>query len=501
MSDAQDATPRDKVTSRLGWDNPDLPFGFWEFLRTARTIRWNRKTKEIFGLPGDGPTPSFEEFVGFIHPEDRPEVLAAAEHEVWEQVFRITDVQGKERVLHTTRFDVAAEGIPDHIVGIVYDITDEREHLGKLRAGYEYFRAVVEDMPAMVCRFMPDGTLTYVNSGYARAFDRHPNLLIGVNWLDFLPESDRRMAEEKIASLTPDSPARTYEHWVDGPTGRRWQSWTDRGFFGEDGKLTEVQSVGIDLTEQRSTERQIYHLSKLRALGNLAAAAAHELFQPLGAIRLTAENMLADLDRDEIEKKACRRRLRVICEQIDRLAKLVSRMKAMGRPVDESVKTFRLKDVIDGAVDLMGHLARQEGISLARRCPDDTIEVAGMPDMLTHVLLNLLTNSREAVVERRRREAMASPPVIWIETERDGGSGMVALTVLDCGGGVDEASLPRLFEPFFTTKVGQGGSGLGLPVCLSAVTGMGGTIAARNEADGLAVEIRLPLAQASSPLA
>lgn len=498
MSTDRDETSDTWTSALLDLDKPGLPFGVWEFFRSTRVIRWNRKTKEFFGLPDDGPTPSFEEFVGFIHPDDRPQVLSAAEREIWEQVFRITDAQGNQRVLHTTRFDVAVDGLPDHIVGIVHDITGERRSLDLLREGREYFRAVVEDMPAMVCRFLPDGTLTYVNSAYARAFEKHPNQLIGVNWLAFLPEADRRMAEGKIASLTPDSPARTYEHWVDSPKGRRWQSWTDRGFFDADGRLTRVQSVGLDLTEQRNTERQIHHLAKLRALGDLAASTAHEVYQPLGAILLAAENALADLNQGVVDKDACQRRLRVIFDQVGRLTTLVSRMKMLGRPIDETVRTFRLKSVIDGAVDLVQAQARREGISIARQCPDDTIEVSGKADLLTNVLLNLLTNSREAIVERRRREAMASPPVIWIETARERGDAMAILTVRDCGGGVDEAVIPRLFEPFFTTKISQGGSGLGLPVCLSAVTAMGGTIAACNEADGLAVEIRLPLAQSSS---
>lgn len=218
------------------------------------------------------------------------------------------------------------------------------------------------------------------------------------------------------------------------------------------------------------------------------------------ALLLAAENALSDIERKVENKETLRRRLKIICEQVARLTTLVSRMKALGRPVDESVKSFRLNEVIDSAVELIQHTAQREGITIVRHCPDVTLKVSGIPDLLINVLLNLLANSRDAILDRREREAMTSSPVILIDAGRNDGDSMAIVTIRDCGGGVDETLFPRLFEPFFTTKVRQGGSGLGLSISLSALRKMGGTIEARNEGDGLTVEIRLPLAGPASAL-
>ncbi len=133
----------------------------------------------------------------------------------------------------------------------------------RVRESEERYRRLAEETPVLICTFLPDGTLTYVNTAYCEYFGRSPGELIGRSFLDFLPdERSRREVRRQYLSLTPERPATTYEHRVFDSDGReRWQRWTDRAFFDEEGKLAYFQSVGDDITERKQYEERVNLLS------------------------------------------------------------------------------------------------------------------------------------------------------------------------------------------------------------------------------------------------
>ncbi len=125
-------------------------------------------------------------------------------------------------------------------------------------AGEERLRALVEDMPALICRFLPDGTLTFVNSGYCNYFRRKREELVGQNFFQFIPEEDRERVRTHFTSLNRETPMVTYEHQVIAPDRTtRWQRWTDRALLNEKGKVVEFQSLGTDITERKQAEEAL----------------------------------------------------------------------------------------------------------------------------------------------------------------------------------------------------------------------------------------------------
>ncbi|MFQ3611287.1 MAG: ATP-binding protein [Fimbriimonadales bacterium] len=114
-----------------------------------------------------------------------------------------------------------------------------------------FFQAIVDDQTELICRWKPDGTLTFVNQAYAEWFGKTPEELIGVNFIQFLPPDEREPVLLTIRNLSPDNPTQTIQHQVVSPTGEiAWMEWTDRGFFSPSGELVELQSVGRDITAQ-----------------------------------------------------------------------------------------------------------------------------------------------------------------------------------------------------------------------------------------------------------
>ena len=143
-------------------------------------------------------------------------------------------------------------------------------------ADTEYkYRRLVENMPALICTFLPDSTLTYVNKSYCDFFQKRTDELIGKKFLDFLPdETTRDYVRRLYMSLTPENPATTYEHEVlaaDGTGQFRWHRWTDLAFFNNNGQISYFQSIGQDITEHKRTlETMIDNETRYRLLADNA---------------------------------------------------------------------------------------------------------------------------------------------------------------------------------------------------------------------------------------
>ncbi len=138
-------------------------------------------------------------------------------------------------------------------------------------ANEERYKAIVEDQTELICRFLPDGTLTFVNHPYCRYFHKKEKDLIGVNFKIFLPKESQRLIELHLSSFTPDNSVQNVEHKVISPSGEIcWHEWTNRAFFDKDGKLTDFQSVGRDITKRKLIEENLQ--KSLREIENIKFA-------------------------------------------------------------------------------------------------------------------------------------------------------------------------------------------------------------------------------------
>jgi PAS domain S-box-containing protein len=131
-----------------------------------------------------------------------------------------------------------------------------------LRQSETRYRAIIEDQTELICRYLPDGKLTFVNQAYCRYFGVQLEDLLGNSFMPLIPEADRSLIEEQYASLSPNKPFFTCEHRVILPNGEiRWQQWTDRAIFDETGKIVEYQAVGRDVSDRKLAEIALQQLN------------------------------------------------------------------------------------------------------------------------------------------------------------------------------------------------------------------------------------------------
>ncbi len=237
------------------------------------------------------------------------------------------------------------------------------------------------------------------------------------------------------------------------------------------------------LAEQRRMEAQLIRAGRLGALGELTAGIAHEIRNPLHAMKGTA-----DILRDAIPESAPERRmLDLHRSEIDRLAQTAERFLDFARPRPVDRRPVDLREVVGRVVSLVETQARKEGVEVERLPYREAVPpvAAGDPDQLTQLLLNVAINGVQAMEGTGGRIALA------LERGREGGKPVLFVRIGNTGPPIPGDRLERIFDPFFTTK--DGGTGLGLPIASRIADQHEGMLSVRNLPDGRGVEFTLCL--------
>ena len=143
----------------------------------------------------------------------------------------------------------------------ITDITDIKKTESRLKTREKRYRAVVEDQTEFICRFFPDGTISFANQAYCNYLNLPIEQLIGNNLLDLVTDEEQFQVRQRLQNffdLTPKSPTVRVDHSVTNINGKIiWQSWTYRAIFNHQQQILEIQAVGRDITELKQTQQQL----------------------------------------------------------------------------------------------------------------------------------------------------------------------------------------------------------------------------------------------------
>ncbi|WP_158240831.1 sensor histidine kinase [Telmatospirillum siberiense] len=238
----------------------------------------------------------------------------------------------------------------------------------------------------------------------------------------------------------------------------------------------EVVERGRAEEELKAKQEELVQATKLAALGQMSAGMAHEVNQPLAAIRSFADNAVTLLDLGRTEQ--VRDNLAEIAGLTERMARITGQLKQFARKSSGAAEPVAVGAVVEGALSLLAGRLRAEGVDVRWTSPSADLKVWGDEVRLQQVLINLFRNALDAM---RKTPSRRLELALAVEAET------IRLDVRDSGPGIPEDALPRLFEPFFTTKAAGEGMGLGLSISDGIVREFGGQLSAANAADGGAV--------------
>ena len=228
----------------------------------------------------------------------------------------------------------------------------------------------------------------------------------------------------------------------------------------------------------RDAEAAVRRSERLAALGQLTAGLAHELRNPLGTIRASAEVLQKSVDHDQ---EVARELAGYIAAEVDRTNLLVTRFLDFARPLHPLTTETDINEVLDRAVHQLERRSPPLPVSVIKNYAPDIRPFSLDGDMMERVFFNLLLNA-----------AQASPPgaVVTIKTRLVPGG--VEVSVIDRGSGIDPAQLESIFNPFFTTK--PDGVGLGLAIVAKIVHEHGGKMTVESEpSQGSVFRVYLPV--------
>jgi len=229
---------------------------------------------------------------------------------------------------------------------------------------------------------------------------------------------------------------------------------------------------------------------KLAVIGQLSTGIAHELNQPLAALRTLSGNGVRFLERGDLD--TTRTNLERIAQLVDRMGLITGQLRTFARKSSGQLQAVPLCRALDNALSLLEPRLTQANAEIRRRCPEPGPIALCDINRLEQVLINLIGNALDA---------MHGQPAPCIELGCESVGRQARLSVRDFGPGLDEDAISHLFEPFFTTKEAGVGLGLGLAISAGIVSDFGGTLCGANHpAGGALFTLEIPLAaEAAAP--
>lgn len=478
---------------------------------------------------------SYQQALDTVHPDDRPRVARALENAIergapFDAEFRVRHADGSERRLLSkgkALFDSA--GRAARMLGVGLDVTSSRQSEEELRQQLQ-FEALVSELSA---RFAGLGDADVIRGiepslGALGEFlsvdrvavweidaDQQAFIVIGSWHADGVPPVP---APIPFASVPTSSAALlrgeifTFTRLEDLPdcgdyaylAGERIQSlllipvsiggaWLGAVSFAMVGRQRAWppplvrrlhlvgEMVGAALARQRSAiataeaRTELFHVSRLSVAGELTAAVAHEIRQPLTSIAANAAAGLRMLQRRVHPDVEIQEILADIASDNRRASDVISRLGELLRKRELELRPLDINTVVTDVAHLIRAEAGQRDVTIGLTCSRDLPPVPGDRVYLQQVLLNLLLNAMEAMgdLPPARRQ-------VTIRTVRQ--EARVEVSVSDRGRGLDAAVAPHIFEAFFTTR--PDGTGLGLSIARSIIEAHGGAIGAEGRRGG-----------------
>lgn len=237
----------------------------------------------------------------------------------------------------------------------------------------------------------------------------------------------------------------------------------------------ELAEANRHLSEAEAAVRRS---ERLAALGQLSAGLAHELRNPLGTMKASAEMLMRNVGK---ENETAREVAGFISSEVDRTNSLVTRFLEFARPMHLRLDTVNVAEILDHAVTLLERDAPQYRVTVYKNYSPDLAPFPLDGELMERVFYNLLLNAAQA---------SAGGSAITLKTRPT--DGMAEVAVIDRGQGIEQKNLEQIFNPFFTTK--PEGSGLGLAIVSKIVDEHGGRIAVESETGkGSVFRVYLPL--------
>ena len=271
-----------------------------------------------------------------------------------------------------------------------------------------------------------------------------------------------------------------------------WESAIIVPIDNEKGEIVNYLGIKQEITEEVKLRQELSDKDEIMiaqsrhaAMGEMISMIAHQWRQPISIIAMGANNILADIELEMVDNEQLKKDSNDIIEQTRHLSKTIDDFRNFFKP-NKDVDRVNIRQVYSDAYGVIGKSLENNDIEIEEDFKEDC-EIETYSRELMQVLINLIKNSKEAMIEKKIDNKKIKISVRRLDNE-------LLISICDKGGGISENAKNRIFEPYFSTKDEKTGTGLGLYMSKTIVEKhLIGTIGFENMDDGVCFEIKLPL--------
>lgn len=404
---------------------------------------------------------------------------------------------GRETTVHTVKTPVRDEdGEVVGVLGIFWDITEQKRLERALRESEEKYRTLVESAGETIVTIARDGKYLFMNKIGAERAGRKVEDYVGKTMWDMHPKhiADRQMNTVRKVMDSEEGVNLTVQAELQGQS--RWYNVTIEPLRDSSGKVAAALVVGRDIHEIRQAEMEleIYRekmtrAERLASLGTLSATLAHELTQPLTVIGLSIEDALAELEGISCPE-AVGEGLRDSLSAVSNATTIVERFRSFARKSSgKSVEKVELRIVAEGIIKLLKKSAQQARVAVHLKGVDELPAVYLNEKEMEQLFFALVQNAIHAADGKTAHNLVVEGAVK---------SEYIELRFSDDCGGIEQADVDKVFEPFFTTKSAGEGTGLGLCIVQRVAERSGGRVRVENRSgEGVTFVVTLGISKDS----
>ncbi len=425
-----------------------------------------------------------EEYVGqhaacFIHKEDTPYVLSQFAEAIQQQSsfsveFRKRNKAGKYLYFETLSMPVwNDEGELKEYVGVSRDITDRKYAEIALRESEERYRLIAENSYDLIRVINADLKIVYTSPSYQTVLGFTPEDMLEQDLFQEMHPEDVERIKGKLEELISTREPQLVEfrrkhkdgHWV-------WLESVGTLVLDKDGNTKHNVIVSRNISERKKTEELLKRAEKLAVIGQLSAAVAHEIRNPLTSVK-----GFIQLKEESIGKEI----KDLLFSEIEQIERVVNEFLSFAKPQVPNYKQVDISMVVQQTLTIIEKQAIYKQIQLQTHLEKNLPAVFCDEQKIKQVLFNVIKNAMESMENKGK---------LFVQTQiRDA---YVVIKVKDEGCGITKEKLSRLGEPFYSNK--EKGTGLGLMVCFKIIEEHKGRIEVDSEVEkGTTVTIHLPI--------
>lgn len=381
------------------------------------------------------------------------------------------------------------------VVHFAKDITDRKNNALALERSETLFRSTFEQAAVGISHTSLDGRYIRVNKKFSDITGYTHDELLSLNYKDVTFQDDIEIDAKQRAELIAGNleSASVEKRFIDKIGENHWVNRTISLVRDKSGAPDYFVAVIEDISERKKIEQQLFQSQKLEAIGTFAGGIAHDFNNILAAIIGFGEMSLVKMRPDDAQ----RGNLLQILRAAERAAKLTRDILLYSRKQIQICKIVDLNEIVSNMKDFLNRVIGED-VDLNVTLAEDTLSVKVDVNHIEQVLMNLVTNARDAIDNGGEISIVVESEVMdqeFVERHGFGVPGSYALlSVADTGKGMDPETINRIFEPFYTTKKVGKGTGLGLSVVYGIVRQHNGYICVDSEPQrGTTFKVYLPI--------